>query len=618
VIACLDRTDLVAIRNKILVGNVMDRVSEIPDNALNEIATSPPYWNVRDYGTEGPIWGGDPACEHEFTLEVNPARHWTPGDIPSKRSILGKRLHAENGTGKSGLAGANTPRKKAIAEANKSIGPAEMRPGQKSAFCSKCGAWRGNLGLEPDPDLFVSHLADVFDAAKPKLRDDGILFVNLGDTFSGSGGAGGDWDHGKRADEPKWRQTGDTGLPAKSLVGIPWRFNLEMLARGWACRNTLIWWKPACMPSSAPDRYTIDYEAIFFFVKNTGNPLFFVNEKTGLATWEVPPKIEAGIEGIDWDYQECSDCHGAGTLFTCPACTHEAFIDPDTGEEVPAHKEILKKSVQRRLTLKGLKNQVSYWCEACEEVWFRKEIEPRTCERCNGTGTAIESNWQGHDYYFRQRLEPLDDPKAKGRPFGGKKRAGGQNKTYSGNEYDAAKLRGKNARAVWSIATRAFKGKHFATFPPELARRMIEAGCPKGVCPVCGLPVVEIIRAEGGALGVPLKSGGKETGFGSAFEKTGEPAAHDWNVKAKDGTYHRVFAGYSHCNCNAGTEPSIVFDPFLGAGTVGMVANQMNVDYVGCELNEEYAKTAQARINSGGRAYKPEEVPKPQRLEAFL
>lgn len=106
-------------------------------------------------------------------------------------------------------------------------------------FCLNCSAWKGSLGSEPTVDLYINHLCDIFDEVKRVLRKDGVCFVNLGDTHLN-----------------------------KSLAMIPFRFALEMSNRGWILRNTIIWHKPNGMPSSASDRFTVDFEYLFFFSKN--------------------------------------------------------------------------------------------------------------------------------------------------------------------------------------------------------------------------------------------------------------------------------------------------------------------------------------------------------------
>ncbi|KKK88122.1 hypothetical protein LCGC14_2746360, partial [marine sediment metagenome] len=136
-----------------------------------------------------------------------------------------------------------------------------------SQFCFLCGAWKGQLGLEPTFDLYIKHLCDIFDAVKRVLRDDGTCWINIGDTYS-SGNRGANIDAGvnlHNADLPPNRM--DCGIPDKSLVMIPFRFAIEMVNRGWILRNTIIWHKRNCMPSSVKDRFTVDFEYLFFFSK---------------------------------------------------------------------------------------------------------------------------------------------------------------------------------------------------------------------------------------------------------------------------------------------------------------------------------------------------------------
>ena len=130
----------------------------------------------------------------------------------------------------------------------------------------------GQLGLEPTFDEYINKLCDIFDEVKRVLRDDGTCWVNLGDTYSATRWTNNE-DTGQPMNNFKDGHRGvnpvkDTGnIPDKCLVGIPFRFATEMINRGWILRNTIIWHKPQCMPSSVKDRFTVDFEYIFFFSK---------------------------------------------------------------------------------------------------------------------------------------------------------------------------------------------------------------------------------------------------------------------------------------------------------------------------------------------------------------
>lgn len=125
----------------------------------------------------------------------------------------------------------------------------------------------GQLGLENDFNEYIDKLCNIFDEVKRVLKDDGTIWVNLGDTYSGAGA--GQKSMGKYVfnTEDFRKKPTKTNLPNKSLCQIPARFSIEMSNRGWILRNEIIWYKPSCMPASVKDRFTVDFEKIFFFTK---------------------------------------------------------------------------------------------------------------------------------------------------------------------------------------------------------------------------------------------------------------------------------------------------------------------------------------------------------------
>lgn len=134
----------------------------------------------------------------------------------------------------------------------------------------------GQIGLEPTFQEYIKHLCDIFDEVKRVLRKDGTCWVNLGDTYSGSHSMGSAEDYmmglqkNLKFNFPKDKKPNSNikGFEGKNLCNIPARFSVEMQNRGWILRNVIIWHKPNCMPSSVDDRFTVDFEYIFFFVKN--------------------------------------------------------------------------------------------------------------------------------------------------------------------------------------------------------------------------------------------------------------------------------------------------------------------------------------------------------------
>ena len=129
------------------------------------------------------------------------------------------------------------------------------------------------LGLEKTFDEYINKLCDIFDEVKRVLRKDGTCWVNIGDTYNshstGKGEVGGIEGKRKNKGDNKANTKKQFNLiPDKCLVMIPFRFAIEMVNRGWILRNTIIWYKPNCMPSSVKDRFTTDFEYLFFFVKS--------------------------------------------------------------------------------------------------------------------------------------------------------------------------------------------------------------------------------------------------------------------------------------------------------------------------------------------------------------
>jgi site-specific DNA-methyltransferase (cytosine-N4-specific) len=197
--------------NRIHCGDAYKLLKLMPSESVDCVITSPPYYGLRVYGGKEveTIFGGNQACEHEW----------------------------------------------------------------KDGFCIKCGAWKGQLGLEPDWRMYVEHLVELFREVKRVLKKTGSLWLNIGDTYAskptGSMGRSG-WKrpHGRDQSIEARRIRGNVDYPSKCLMGIPWRVAFALIDDGWILRNAVIWYKPNHMPSSVKDRLTQTYEYIFHFVKS--------------------------------------------------------------------------------------------------------------------------------------------------------------------------------------------------------------------------------------------------------------------------------------------------------------------------------------------------------------
>jgi DNA modification methylase len=134
----------------------------------------------------------------------------------------------------------------------------------------------GQLGLEPTPEAYVERLVGILAEARRVLRSDGTLWLNLGDSYVGSGGQGKEagltrhghghgHGHGQKHMAPGVRAMTEqrTGLKTKDLVGIPWRVAFALQADGWWLRSDIIWHKPNPMPESVTDRPTCAHEYMF-------------------------------------------------------------------------------------------------------------------------------------------------------------------------------------------------------------------------------------------------------------------------------------------------------------------------------------------------------------------
>jgi len=215
--------------NIILVGDVLTKLKELPDESIDCVVTSPPYWGLRDYGTA--TWeGGSEGCDHREA----------PSGATNNRS-------------------------------NNDMGHAYKD------ICLKCGAKRidRQIGLEKTPEEYVAKMVAVFREVKRVLKKEGTLWLNLGDSFAG-GGRCGDPKHQKGDNSAEATAESYKGIPAKNLVGIPWRVAFALQKDGWILRQDIIWHKPNPMPESVTDRCTKAHEYVFLLAKS--QYYFFDNE----------------------------------------------------------------------------------------------------------------------------------------------------------------------------------------------------------------------------------------------------------------------------------------------------------------------------------------------------
>ncbi len=133
---------------------------------------------------------------------------------------------------------------------------------------------KNQLGQEKTPDEFIDKLVDIFRVARPKLKDSATVWINIADTYSGSGNgwSKNGYSGGKMNELPlknRNERQPEISVPSGSQIGIPYRFAIRMIQDGWILKNTIIWQKPNATPGGAADKrkFTNDYEFLFFFVK---------------------------------------------------------------------------------------------------------------------------------------------------------------------------------------------------------------------------------------------------------------------------------------------------------------------------------------------------------------
>ena len=225
------------ITNKVFLGDSREVLKEFPDKCVDTCITSPPYWGLRDYGTS--TWvGGDENCTHRRDTKK------------SDKCITGHKNFDE-------MLG---------------VGDAIYK-----SECKRCGAKRvdNQIGLEDEVSDYIEQIVDVFSEVHRILKDDGTLWLNLGDSYAGSTGKSGgvsEIQSVKRQLDTgsigSLRPANVAGLKRKDLIGVPWRAAFALQKYGWYLRQDIIWHKPNPMPEPANDRCVKSHEYMFLLSKN--------------------------------------------------------------------------------------------------------------------------------------------------------------------------------------------------------------------------------------------------------------------------------------------------------------------------------------------------------------
>jgi len=511
--------------NQIIQGDSLTVLKTLPDESVNCCVTSPPYWGLRDYGIEPIIWDGVEGCEHDFSIETK------AGDIRFRgvNSIVGSERNPEVWKGNG-----------------------------KGNFCSKCGAWLGSLGLEPTFELYIKHLCDIFNEVKRVLRKDGTCWVNIGDSYGGFQGKNAGWPDSKtRAKVPQQLKPKQY---AKSLLDIPYRFSIEMTNRGWIKRNTIIWHKPNCMPSSAKDRFTVDFEYIYFFVKSK-------------KYW---------FEQVFEEYKYPLDRWGG--IYTDGNVPNSKYLKEDID---PA--QITKRPRSFRPNNQG-RNKRAVWTISTKpfsEAYFatfpEDLIEPMIqagCPRyvCKKCGKAREKIYEPSEEYMGYvnyaPYRNIIDLKI----FGEYIRKAREKMKLTRNQVED--LLGTNTALAWWEGRKYYGEMQYQLPNPDNYKKLKD--------------ILNLDDKYDKAILTIFK----KTKEGWVNRSTNSNPLVEGNRKGgKSLTASYKTIGLTDCHCNAGFEGGVVLDPFGGAMTTCVVAKKQGKRYIAIELKSEYIKMGQKRLD---------------------
>lgn len=410
-------------------------------------------------------------------------------------------------------------------------------------------------------------MVSIFDQVKRVLKKTGSLWVVIGDTYSSSEGASRHLGYtdskypNRRSGSFVEPSAYEQGVKAKSQCGIPERFKIAMIDSGYICRNTIIWFKRNSMPSSVSDRFTTNFEYLFFFVKSNKTQ-FWTNEKT-LQVVTKKPIGTKGKEGIDWEWREIGEDYSDS----------ETKIGKEQAEKL--------SSPRARVHRKPRRKKVSLW--------------------------------SGHDYYFEQQFEEQQEVSIK-RAFAKdnldiRKDKNNEQFTISGEKQKQAhaKVREqikqgiipkRNMRCVWDVPTYSSRLAHFAVFPEVLIDIPIRACSPEFICKKCGKPKVKIYESDWREH--------RNGNWKEAETKGKEMQRTDSHRQANVGGLTQItepsnltFKGYACCNCKSEFEGGVVLDPFAGVGTVGIVAQKLGRKYIMIDLSLDYVEMIKKNLQQG-------------------
>jgi len=497
----------------IIQGNNLDSLKNLPSQSINTCVTSPPYYGLRDYGT-GTWIGGNENCPHKRTTKI------------SKDTATGHKGMSEQGH---------------------VVGDAIYK-----SVCPDCGAVREDqqLGLEDSPEEFVNNLVKLFQEIKRVLRDDGTVWLNLGDTYCGTGNKGSHTDpkhkEGRNAQGVAINHKLD-GFKSKDLIGIPWRVAFALQQDGWYLRQDIIWHKPNPMPESVRDRCTKSHEYIFLLSKN--NKYYYDYEAI---------KEEATYKGVkrggSTNRYEQNNFGGDNKKYDTK--NKRSVWSVNVKPFKSAHFAVFPMDLIEPCVLAGCPEQV---CLECNEPYLREVVTIKTEIPTERTNALSPDFIDGKKViYQRPKLVPQKE--------------------------FVDFLRSKSSSEFI---------RHNTTIPHNTCSHWF--------------------RYDNTGFSYPTIEDWEEAKYifdddslefdrineGLTFIETSTPP--QWRPKVE---YSHQDNGFKkQCDCKTDeTKGGTVLDPFGGSGTTGIVADNNKRNAVLLELNPDYIEIAEARIDLNQKA----------------
>jgi len=446
----------------------------------------------------------------------------------------------------------------------------------------KVDEWVGPLGCEPSIELYVYHLLLICRELRRVLRDDGVFWLVLGDSYNGSGGAGGDYlPGGLREGQPTYPGRSFSTLANGDLIGIPQRVWFALQADGWIVRNEVIWWKRNTMPQplngwryeqSPCDCTTSRREALIASMPEGVPRHRAASEKPG----DILPLLD------------CPKCHGTGRV-------GDFALRRGSWRHTRSHESVFQ-----------LVKKMNYY----SNLEVVRVIYTKPLDRWGGPRKSTEDAFKGDE---ENRMRGLHRDREMRPNVGSNPRSvidvplnsldvfyhwfGERTGIDLYKELILFDQEASNPIDVLNIPTSSYEGAHYAVYPPKLVVPLMLSSCPRRCCPECDAPWAPVVERSRPIFGKTSWGLGGRRHFKMDLGKMVDTGLDEGSTLKHD--VPRMVTGYRP-TCTCGREdfiPGKVLDPFLGSGTTLEVANELMRNGIGSDISFEYLDQ-QAKIRA--------------------